>query len=144
MRRREFITLLSGTAAGPLTARAQQTAKLRRVGFLTSAPRPNSIEASYLSGFPHGMRELGYVEGRDYVIDWRFAESRLERFADFAAELVFGPGESWCIFDPRRAREGEDALWQQVFMVQPARRREFEPSSKRRKRRPASSSPGTA
>jgi putative ABC transport system substrate-binding protein len=56
--------------------------------FLTSAPRPNSIEASYLSGFPHGMRELGYVEGRDYVIDWRFAEGRLERFADFAAELV--------------------------------------------------------
>lgn len=88
MRRREFIALLSGTAAGPLTARAQQTAKLRRVGFLTSAPRPNSIEASYLSGFPRGMRELGYVEGRDYVIDWRFAEGRLERFADFAAELV--------------------------------------------------------
>src|SRR5829696_7402590 len=41
-------------------------------------------------------------------------------------------------------REGEDALWQQVVMVQPARRREFEPSSKRRKRRPASSPPGTA
>ena len=88
MRRREFIALLSGTAAGPLTARAQQTAKLRRVGFLTSAPRPTSIEVSYLSGFPRGMRELGYVEGRDYVIDWRFAEGRLERFADFAAELV--------------------------------------------------------
>ena len=89
MRRRKFIALLGGTAvAGPLTAHAQQTVKLRRVGFLTSAPRPNSIGASYLSGFPRGMRELGYVEGRDYVIDWRFAEGRLERFADFAAELV--------------------------------------------------------
>src|SRR4051812_29621080 len=89
MKRREFIALLAGAAvARPLAARAQRTAKPRRIGFLTSAARPSSIEASYLSGFPRGMRELGYVEGRDYVIEWRFAEGRLERFADYATELV--------------------------------------------------------
>jgi hypothetical protein len=47
--------------------------------------------------------------------------------------LVFGTGESWCMFDPCRG----DARWQQVFMAQPVRRRAFEPNSKWRKLRPA-------
>jgi putative tryptophan/tyrosine transport system substrate-binding protein len=87
MRRREFI--LIGTAMTiPLAVGAQNDTRLRRIGFLTSAAPPASIEKSYLSGFPRGMRELGYMEGRDFTIEWRFAEGRLERFAEFAAELV--------------------------------------------------------
>ena len=87
MRRREF--LVAGAAAlCPLSAVAQQKAKIRRVGFLTSASQPRSIKTSYLTGFPHGMRELGYVEGKDYILEWRFAEGRVERFGEFAAQLV--------------------------------------------------------
>ena len=85
MRRREF--LLTGAAASlPLDVGAQ--AMRRRIGFLTSASDPGLIETSYLSGFPRGMRDLGYVEGKHFTIEWRFAEGRLERFRDFAAELV--------------------------------------------------------
>ena len=90
MKRREFITLLGRTAAAwPLAARAQQQlSKPRRIGLLTSSSRPVSIESSYHAGILLGMRELGYVEGKDFIIEWRFAEGKLERFADFAAELV--------------------------------------------------------
>jgi len=89
MRRREFITLLGGApAAWPLASYALQLSRPRRIGFLTSSSRPASIESSYHAGFLLGMRELGYVEGKDFIIEWRFAEGRLERFADFATELV--------------------------------------------------------
>jgi ABC-type uncharacterized transport system substrate-binding protein len=87
VKRREFITLLGGAAAAwPLTVRAQQTGKVRRIAWLSGAARGSADDA--LSGFPHGMRDLGYVEGRDFVIEWRLAEGRYERFADFAAEMV--------------------------------------------------------
>ena len=89
MRRRDVIIHLGGTAAAwSLTARAQQLSKPRRIGLLTSSSRPVSIESSYHAGILLGMRELGYVEGKDFIIEWRFAEGKLERFADFAAELV--------------------------------------------------------
>jgi putative ABC transport system substrate-binding protein len=89
MRRREFIKLLSSTAAAwPLTARAQQSEKMRRIGFLSGATRPVSLESSYYGGFLQGLRELGYVEGRDFVIEWRFAEGRNEIIPTLAAELV--------------------------------------------------------
>jgi len=87
MRRREFI--LTGAAMTiPVVARAQHYPKLRRIGFLTSASRPEAMQTSYLSAFPGAMRELGYIEGRDFAIEWRFAEGRLERFTEFAEELV--------------------------------------------------------
>ena len=87
MLRREF--LVAGAASlCPLSAIGQQNANIRRVGFLTSASQPRSIETSYLTGFPHGMRELGYVEGKDYILEWRFAAGRVERFREFAAQLV--------------------------------------------------------
>jgi putative tryptophan/tyrosine transport system substrate-binding protein len=87
MLRREF--LVAGAASlCPLSALGQQNAKMPRVGFLTSASQPGSIETSYLTGFPYGMRELGYVEGKDYILEWRFAEGRVERFRGFAAQLV--------------------------------------------------------
>jgi putative ABC transport system substrate-binding protein len=89
MHRRDFITLVGGAAATwPLAARAQQPGKMRRVGFLSGRLRPTSIEASALGGFTQGMRELGYVEGRDFIIEWRFAEGNYELFSPLAAELV--------------------------------------------------------
>ena len=88
MRRREVMAGLAVAAARPSASWAQQTTKIRRVGFLTSAAHPGSIERSYLSGFPRGMSALGYKEGRDFIIEWRFADGKLERFAEFASELV--------------------------------------------------------
>jgi putative ABC transport system substrate-binding protein len=86
MRRREFITLLGGAVAWPLAARAQQPGKVWRIGFLLSAPR--SPTPGFYAAFLHGMRELGYVEGKDFIIEWRSVEGRYERFPELAAELV--------------------------------------------------------
>jgi putative ABC transport system substrate-binding protein len=88
MRRRDLITLLGGAAAWPVVARAQQAGKVWRIGFLASGLRPVSIESGQYGGFPQGMRELGHVEGKDFVIEWRFAEGRPELFPGLAAELV--------------------------------------------------------
>jgi putative ABC transport system substrate-binding protein len=89
MRRREFITLLgSGTVAWPLAARAQQGQRVRRIGFLGGAARPISLESSFYGGLLQGLRELGYVEERDFVMEWRFAEGRNEIISFLGAELV--------------------------------------------------------
>jgi putative tryptophan/tyrosine transport system substrate-binding protein len=89
MKRREFIALLgSAAAAWPLAAQAQQTERVRRVGFLLGAIPPAQFGLGDLGGFAQGMRELGYVEGRDFVIEWRSAEGRYERLYDLAAELA--------------------------------------------------------
>src|SRR6266487_4615900 len=89
MRRREFITLLGGAAAAwPLAAPAQQPRKVWRIGFIAGASRPASLEASQFGGFQQGMREHGYVEGKDFVMEWRFADAKPERYSEFAAEFV--------------------------------------------------------
>jgi putative ABC transport system substrate-binding protein len=77
MRRREFIGLLGGAAAAwPLGARAQQP-KVWRIGIVVEGMR----SAAY-DGFLQGMDELGYVAGKDYIIDWRFADGRYLRILD--------------------------------------------------------------
>jgi hypothetical protein len=87
MTRREFMALLGGAAAAwPLAARAQQAGKVWRIGFVAGGER--AAVSHILAGFPQGMRELGYAEGRDFTIEWRFAEGNVERFSEFAAELV--------------------------------------------------------
>lgn len=85
MRRRKFITLLGGAAAAvawPLVARAQQSGKIWRVGFLA-----HGHERFYDALF-EGLQELGYVEGRNLVVERRYAEGRVERFQEFAEEMV--------------------------------------------------------
>ena len=79
MRRREFLTLLGGAAAAPSVlwpraARAQQGGKLWRVGIIAGGVRTPPYD-----GFLQGMREHGYVSGRDYVADWRFADGQSTR-----------------------------------------------------------------
>ena len=93
MRRREFITLLGAAAGWPLAARAQQPAKVHRVGFITAAAPGSALVGSNLGnpavrGFVQGLRELGYVEGTNLVLEWRTAEGKFERFHDIVRELV--------------------------------------------------------
>ena len=82
------LSLSKSAVAWPVVARGQQAGKVWRVGFLAAGSRPASIEAGQYGGFPQGMRELGHVEGKDFVIEWRFAEGRSELFPSLAAELV--------------------------------------------------------
>jgi putative tryptophan/tyrosine transport system substrate-binding protein len=87
MRRREFITLLGGaTAAWPLAARAQQAGRVPTIGFLGSATP--ATQGQWVTAFVQRLRELGWVEGHNLAIDYRWAEGRSERFADIAAEIV--------------------------------------------------------
>ena len=87
MKRREFITLLGGAAAAwPLAARAQQPAKLPTIGFL--GPNTPSLDSRRVGAFVQRLRELGWIEGRNVAIEYRWAEGRTERLAEFAAEFV--------------------------------------------------------
>ena len=87
MRRREFITLLGGSAASwPLAARAQQAGKVHRIGFLGSSTAAGS--AKPVKSLRTGLREFGYVEGTNIVIEFRWAEGNYERLPHLVAELI--------------------------------------------------------
>jgi putative ABC transport system substrate-binding protein len=88
MRRREFLGVLGGAAAAwPLAARAQQR-KVWRVGFLAIAQRPATLQSSRYGAFALGMRELGYIEGDNLVIAYRFADGKAERLSNLVNELL--------------------------------------------------------
>jgi putative ABC transport system substrate-binding protein len=87
MRRREFITLVSGAAvAWPLPLSAQQQAKLPTIGFL--GPLASSAMSQWTEAFVQRLRELGWIEGRTVAIEYRWGEGRSERFPDIVAEFV--------------------------------------------------------
>jgi putative ABC transport system substrate-binding protein len=87
MRRREFITLLAGSAASmPLAAHAQQAAAMPVVGFLDSgSPRERTQQ---VAAFRKGLAEGGYQEGQNVALEFRWAEGQYSRFAELAADLV--------------------------------------------------------
>src|SRR5262245_8798486 len=87
MRRREFLRIVCGAAAGwPLAAQAQQVGKPPTIGFL--GPLTQSAMSSWTSAFVQRLRELGWIEGRTVAIEYRWAEGRSERMADIASEFV--------------------------------------------------------
>lgn len=86
MRRREFILAVGGAVAAPLVARAQQPAKTWRIGVLeTISP---DLNAKNIEALKRGLRDLGYVENQNYVLEYRSADGDSERFPAFADELV--------------------------------------------------------
>jgi putative ABC transport system substrate-binding protein len=85
-RRRFLLTSLAGAVAAPLAAEAQQTGKVYRIGFLgNSTP---ALEANLVGPFREGLRELGWVEGQNIVIEYRWAEGNYERLPALVAELL--------------------------------------------------------
>jgi putative ABC transport system substrate-binding protein len=88
-RRKLVIALGTSTLVAPFASFAQSQGKVWRIGWLASRTRPTPLD-SYGPGraFLQGIRDLGYVEGKNLEIEWRFAESNYERLPDLAAELV--------------------------------------------------------
>jgi ABC-type uncharacterized transport system substrate-binding protein len=87
MKRREFITLLGGAAGvWPLVARAQQPGRMQRIAVLTLLSPQRS--PPFLAAFLDGLRRLGYVEGQNVIIDYRYAEGDVKRLKLLAQELV--------------------------------------------------------
>ena len=90
MRRREFLTILSGAAMAPLVwpddALAQQPRNSPTIGFLgTTTP---TIWSANVAAFQNRLRELGWIEGRTVAIEYRWADGRGERYAEIAAEFI--------------------------------------------------------
>src|SRR5262245_49811406 len=86
MRRRSFLSLLGASAAAwPVAARAQQAA-MPVIGWLDNTTAMGA--AARVSAVRQGLNELGFVEGRNVAIEFRFAEGRLDRLPEFAADLV--------------------------------------------------------
>lgn len=86
MRRREFVTLLSGAAMWPLAASAQKAPA--RIGWLSSGSATSAVGVANLALIKDGLRDNGLIEQRDYVLEARYAEGRYERFPELARELV--------------------------------------------------------
>ena len=87
MDRRAFIGCVAGgLLAAPLAARAQQAGKVYRIGILEAIPAAQN--AANLDALRKGLRDLGYVEGRNLIIEYRSADGRAERFPELASELV--------------------------------------------------------
>src|SRR5258708_34321283 len=86
MQRRHFITLLGGAAAWPLVLYAQPLGRMVRIGFLGSASAAGSAKS--VEALRTGLRDLGYVEGRNIVIELRWAEGQYDRLSARAADLI--------------------------------------------------------
>jgi putative ABC transport system substrate-binding protein len=86
VKRREFITMLGGAATWPVIGRAQYQGNVARIGFLGNSTA--ALEANLVEPFRDGLRALGYEEGRNIVIEYRWAEGNYERFPLLVAELL--------------------------------------------------------
>ena len=87
-RRKLVIAIGAGALTASFASFAQQPARVWRVGVLIPRGRPASVDADYFRALPQGLRELGYVEGKNLAIEWRAADGKYERLPSLAAELV--------------------------------------------------------
>ena len=88
MNRRAFVTGLGAVLAAPLAAGAQRAGKVQRIGVLGSFPPTTPDAAPIWNAFIEGLREHGYVEGQNFVFEYRYAEGRADRWQELASELV--------------------------------------------------------
>ena len=88
MRRREFIAGLGGAVAWPLAARAQQPGRMRRIGVLMFVSMDDPAGQSQIASFQQALRELGWIDGRNVTVDYRWGADDTNRFRTYAAELV--------------------------------------------------------
>jgi putative tryptophan/tyrosine transport system substrate-binding protein len=88
MQRRQFVTLLGGTAAWPLTARAQQIERIRRIGVLMGPDENDPVGKTYVSAFTQALADLGWIDGRNVRMDVRWAGGDINRSRVLAQELV--------------------------------------------------------
>src|SRR5262245_11654232 len=86
IRRREFMIVLGGAAAWPLAARGQQPGRVWRIGVLETTSM--ALNAANFEAFRQSLRDLGYIEEQNLIIEYRSAEGRGERFPDLAADLL--------------------------------------------------------
>ena len=86
LKRRDFMALIGGVAAWPVTTRAQPSAKLLTIGFL-GANTP-AAQSQWTAAFVNRLRELGWIEDRTVAIEYRWGEGRAERFDEFLGEFV--------------------------------------------------------
>jgi ABC-type uncharacterized transport system substrate-binding protein len=92
MKRREFITLLSGAAAWPLAARAQQGERVRRIGVLMNIAADDADAPVRVAAFAQGLQELGWTIGRNLRIEYRWSAGEADRIRKYAAEIsAFSP-----------------------------------------------------
>jgi putative ABC transport system substrate-binding protein len=120
MRRREFITLIGGAAAAwPLAAHAQR-ATMPVIGFLFAGSAGPGMTSNVIAGFRKALAESGYVEPQTVTIEFRYAEGRYDKLAEFAADLV-GRQVSVIVATPNlnaaRAAQGATATIPILFMV---------------------------
>jgi putative ABC transport system substrate-binding protein len=88
VRRREFIALLGCTTAWPLAARAQPSERMRRIGVLTALAEDDPEVQASLAAFRQGLDRLGWSQGRNARIDFRFARANIDQLQTLAKELV--------------------------------------------------------
>jgi putative ABC transport system substrate-binding protein len=87
-RRKLIVALGAGALTAPFGSFGQQPGKVWRVGFLAPRSRPASLGLDIYGAFQQGMRELGYIEGKNLVIEWRFGDNQSDRLPRLATELV--------------------------------------------------------
>jgi putative ABC transport system substrate-binding protein len=88
MKRREFITLIGGAAGWPLAARAQQGERMRRIGVLMHLPENDPETQARVRALLEGLQQLGWTDGRNVRIDYRFGAADVDRSRRYAAELI--------------------------------------------------------
>ena len=88
MKRRNFIALLGGAATLPFAARAQQSERMRLVGMLKAYPKSDPLAKSELAAFVEAFQGLGWIDGRNVMVEFRWADGGFDQMQSFAKELV--------------------------------------------------------